>query len=326
MPIRLEDVERKAEEARLYYEAHPESLVTPMYGVTMRVAGDTMREDVRRAAQTETVRTAQAAEEDALGIFSAGSPPQWAQYAVFDGGTDERTCPLCGLLIGMEVRVGSSEYYAYAPPCHISCRHWYTYHDKHEPTARPFEEPPPALVAKHGHFVSNPRKYSPLRVPVVPGQANFTPRRERDPLTGEYTERLRWLKQPETPLTPGARDLLRQVAETPQVVPAEVFGGAGSRELQELQRAGYVRVQATLGEPQTMRVTKQTVGEVEDFLRQSYAGARVQEIRQVGALDVGGGTLVPQWEVVYAEVNARKILPTKWGLAAVEAHGGAATE
>lgn len=302
-------------------------LVTPEYGVGVgpnaagRVAEDALGNDLRNAAGTETIRTAQAAEEDGLGIFGAGSPPKWAQYAVFDGGVDERTCPLCGLLIGTELKVGSAEYYSYAPPVHIHCRHFYTYFD--QPTgAKTFEEPERKIVERYGHFVTQPQKYAPLRVPVTPGQTNIQPRRVRDPRTGEYTEKLRWIKQPDAPLTPGAQGLLKDLAEKSQTIPAEAFGGAGSRELQELQRAGFVNVTNALGEAQTMRVTKGTAGEGEEVLRQTYAGAKVAKIEQVGTLDVGGGVRVPQWEVTYQESNAKRVMLNRWGQLAA----GGATE
>lgn len=448
MPIRLEDVERRADEARERWERGESTLVTPLYGVGVggqvagRAAQQTLDLDLKRTGATETVRAAQAGEEDALGIFGAGSPPKWAQYATFDGGVDERTCPLCGRLVGTVVKVGSVEYWSFAPPIHINClvpaqavatpgawtaieavevgdkviahdgqehevtatmqkhyagdliiieteettlqvtpehpvltqrgwvlagqlteqdevmvwqrgagfaptktaslrrvpyhgevynlsvagcesfvaqniavhncRHWYSYFED-KPDLPDFAQPPAEIVQRYGHFVTQPNKYAPLRVPVVPGASNIQPRRERDPVTGAYTEKLRWIKQPDAPLTPGAQDLLRGLAEKPQIIPAEAFGGAGSRELQELSRAGYVNVTNALGEAQKMTVTKGTVGEVEEFLRQTYAGAKVRAIRQVGALDVGGGVLVPQWEVEYAETNARRVTLNRWG-------------
>jgi len=315
VPIRLEEVERRADQARRDWEEGRATLVTPLYGVTAQVASDVATNDLRNAAGSEIIRTAQAAEEDALGIFGAGSPPSWAQWAVFDGGVDERTCPLCGLLIGTEVKVGTSEYYAYAPPLHIHCRHFYTYFER--PSGAPaFKEPPRDIIEKHGHFVTHPERYAPLRVPVVPGEANFSPRRIRDPQTGEYTEHLRWVKQPDAPLSQGAQTLLTSLSEKSQVIPAEAFGAGGSRELQELSRAGYVNIVSTLGEPQTMRVTKGTVGEVEEFLRQTYAGAKVASIRQVGTLEVAPGMTVPQWDVVYAESNAKRVTLNRWGVLA----------
>lgn len=325
MPIRLEDVRRRGEEARENWRAGRSIDVTGGYGVTARIAGDVLTEDQRRAAQVETVSTAGAAEEDALGVFMGGSAPRWAQFAMFDGPSGG-ACPMCQLLLGMVVRVGSREYYEWSAPIHIGCRHSWAYFEQKPEGAPDFKRPPEDLIRRHAHFVADPRKYAPLRVPALPGQQNLSPRRLRDPLTGEYTERLQWVRQPDVPLSSGAREQLQALAQQPQVIPAEAFGGAGSAELQELQRAGYVRIERTLGEPQTMRVTKGTVGEVETFLRQTYAGAQVQGIKQVGALDVGGSALVPQWEVVYAEANARRVMPTKWGRLAVEAEAGAAGE
>ena len=458
MPIDLERVHREAAYARKALREHPDWLVNGRYGVSVsaNVAGvaaeGVMQEGLQKAAAVETIRTVGVATDDGMGVFTGGSAPVWAQYAVFEGPVDERTCPLCGLLIGHQVKVGSSEYYAYYAPLHINClvpaqgvlftpdgyttiecvrpgdrvighdgerhevtavmrrhyagevivieaggrrlqatpehpvltqrgwvlagelteddevmvwdtaasfmpakitslrrvpyhgevynlsvegvesfvaqgiavhncRHWYAYHEEKVKDAPDFETPDPKVLKRYGHFVTDKEKYKELRVPATPSGRSFIFRRVKNPDTGEIESKIEWLKQPEMPVSNDAKVVLRELAEKPKVIPAEAWEAASRGPIAELQRAGYVRIESTLGEAQTMRVAKDTVGEVETFLRQSYAGAKVARVEQAGTLDLGGGRVVPQWEVTYQEANAKRVSLNRWGKLAAQVAG-----
>ncbi|NUQ00207.1 MAG: hypothetical protein HUU35_10170 [Armatimonadetes bacterium] len=50
------------------------------------------------------------------------------------------------------------------------------------------------LVEEHGHFVTNPDKYTPLKVPARPDGRDFTVRRKKDPVTGVVRTEIEWTR------------------------------------------------------------------------------------------------------------------------------------
>jgi len=92
---------------------------------------------------------------------------------------DSVICPLCRSIHGMIVRKGTPEYERWRLPSHINCRRIMA--DIHrdevgpdgQPTRPDFVAPPQELIDKHGHFVNDPVKYAPLRVPARPTGRDF---------------------------------------------------------------------------------------------------------------------------------------------------------
>jgi hypothetical protein len=81
-----------------------------------------------------------------------------------------------------------------------------------------------------------------------------------------------------------------------------------------------VRIAKTQGDEKALTVTRATAGEVEEYVKQRYAGASVASVEQAGTLDVGDKPLA-QWRVKFTEPDARRVTLSKWGklAAAVEA-------
>jgi hypothetical protein len=115
---------------------------------------------------------------------------------------DERTCPLCEYVDGMILDRRSPEFERWRNPSHINCRRTLAYVSSREreigpdgqpiPTRPDFVEPPAALIYKHGHFVVDPERYSPLRIPAQPEGRDFVFKRIRDPESGDLVSVLHW--------------------------------------------------------------------------------------------------------------------------------------
>jgi hypothetical protein len=131
--------------------------------------------------------------------YDAAAPPDEFPRAQCLEVLDERVCPLCAHLDGMIFDRTSPAYARYRLPSHINCRRtWVFIHrDEVGPDGRPtepdFVPPSQELIDKHGHFVSDERKYAALRVPARPTGRDFIA--FRPPLPGGGQSRgvvLRW--------------------------------------------------------------------------------------------------------------------------------------
>ncbi len=337
MPPTLTQLRRRADEQGRWARAHLEEMVGSPYGITIaaNIAGPIAVGELGKqlsataAAVTERGYAAgQAAGAGMWGGYGMEAPPE-AAVAEFFGPDDERTCELCRALLGQRFAVGSAEYYSYMPPVHVNCRHKYIYYRKGEAGAEvDFTPPPPELVAKHGHFISQPHKYEALRVPAGPTGRDFIVRRVKDPDTGEIVTRLDWLKQPPVPPSPAARETLVRLLDKPLELPAaEYEATVRARRLEPLIEQGWLRVLQTRGAPQQTTVLRHTPEEVRSWLALEKPLAVIDAIEQVGQRRVAGAT-IPEWQVVYRESDSRRIQLTRRGrlaaLVAAQAEEGGA--
>ena len=92
---------------------------------------------------------------------------------------DGRVCPLCMSVHGMVIRRDSPQYAVWSRPSHINCRRYMIFIGASQagpdgkPTQADFEAPDQELIDRHGHFVSEPKKYEALRVPNRPTGRDF---------------------------------------------------------------------------------------------------------------------------------------------------------
>jgi hypothetical protein len=125
---------------------------------------------------------------------------------------DAHVCDLCRHVHGMILRKDTKEYARWQFPSHLNCRrilvdiHRDEVDNDGRPTAPNFAEPPAELVARHGHFVNDPKKYEALRVPARPTGRDFIVRRR----AGRPTELVFARALPDTLL----RGTMRQIAMT----------------------------------------------------------------------------------------------------------------
>jgi len=156
---------------------------------------ETITEHLRMTA-TVTVRAldAQAREESAdLALW-----PLAQRIAILD----ERVCELCEYLDGMIMRRDSPDFAQYGKPVHINdrCRIAYIGADEVEidehgrpvPMTPDFVAPPLELIRKHGHFIADPDRYAPLRIPAQPEGRDFVFKRVRDPRSGDLVSVIDW--------------------------------------------------------------------------------------------------------------------------------------
>lgn len=128
---------------------------------------------------------------------------------------DTRTCPLCREVNGMVIRRGTAEWERWRKPSHINCRRAFSYiprdakDDDGKPILPDFREPPPDIIAKHGHFILDPNKYEPLRVPAYADTRQFVVRTRK--VGYKRYALLEWL------VTPSPADALRGL---PDIGPA----------------------------------------------------------------------------------------------------------
>ena len=107
---------------------------------------------------------------------------------------DDNTCALCKWLDGKIISRKDPRYRAWLRGSHINCRRIMVYiaadEVDHEgnPTKADFTDPPQELIDRHGHFVAEPKKYAPLRVPARPTGRDFVAYRK----AGEQHVTLRW--------------------------------------------------------------------------------------------------------------------------------------
>lgn len=91
-------------------------------------------------------------------------------------------CPLCASLDG---KVFDTATAPYNPPAHINCDCiWIGVEADEVGSVDAFDPTDPYLqdlVDKHGHFLTNPDKFSPLRIPASPGGRDFVFRRRNTP-------------------------------------------------------------------------------------------------------------------------------------------------
>lgn len=237
--IRLEDVERRADEARRAVEEVRATLVTPEYGVSLGQTG----------AQHLPEEGIPEGQDPSLGIYlcvGADSPPRWAKWARVAGPVDEQTCSLCWLLCGEVFRAGSEELFRYAPPVHRKCRHYLVWYPEKPQDTEDFEVPSAELVARYGHFITRPQEDYWQRVPVVPGYPNSDATWVTDPETGKPTGKLAWHTTPAAPLSREADTALLELLRKPMAIPAEVWKAA-RRHMAELQHCGYVHIKIAGG-------------------------------------------------------------------------------
>lgn len=109
---------------------------------------------------------------------------------------DDDICPLCAWLNGRIIKRGTPEWEKYRLPSHINCRRTFAYIPADAGEQPDFEEPPPSLLQKHGHFHVDPLKYEELRAPVFADRRQFVFRRVKDPETGERRSILFWFADP----------------------------------------------------------------------------------------------------------------------------------
>jgi len=97
---------------------------------------------------------------------------------------ETRTCPLCRYLDGKVFIAASAPW---NPPAHINCDCiWIAVEDDEVGDVDAIDLDDPAvqahlqsLVDDHGHFLTNPEKYQPLRIPSAPGGRDFVVRRTK---------------------------------------------------------------------------------------------------------------------------------------------------
>lgn len=135
---------------------------------------------------------------------------------------DDDICPLCAYLNGKIIRRGTPEWEKYRLPSHINCRRTFAYIPADADEQPDFEEPPPRLLEKYGHFHADPLKYEELRAPAFADRRQFVFRRIRDPQTGERLSVLEWNIDP--------LQFLDQIAE----------GGRGGDVVEKLFRIAHI--------------------------------------------------------------------------------------
>lgn len=104
---------------------------------------------------------------------------------------DDRVCELCEYLDGMIMRRDGPEFQQYGKSVHINDRCCIAYIGADEmewgpdgelrPTQPDFVAPPQELLEKHGHFLLDPEKYAPLRIPAQPEGRDLVVRWVPDP-------------------------------------------------------------------------------------------------------------------------------------------------
>ncbi|NUP99348.1 MAG: hypothetical protein HUU35_05775 [Armatimonadetes bacterium] len=125
---------------------------------------------------TGSILYTETANETRLAV-AAGSPSQRVAFSAVGD-----TCPLCVALDGKVFRANSEAARRFTPPLHINCDCiWVEVGDDEEGAEDWFtpgdEEALAELVEQHGHFVSQPEKYTALRIPAGPSGRDFTLRR-----------------------------------------------------------------------------------------------------------------------------------------------------
>jgi len=197
-----------------------------------------------------------------------------------------------------------------------NCRHVYVYYAADEPQAQEvgeFEPPPEEIVDRHGHFVSKPQKYRDLRVPATPEGRDFIVRRVKDPRTGEIVTRIDFLKMPETLPTAEARQTLVSLLDRAVTLPApDVEAFIAANDLAPLVDHGWMRVVQVLGEPRTTVVGASSEAAARTALLREHPTAVVEAIDNIGATRIGA-RIVPQWQAVYRERDARQLRLTRRG-------------
>ncbi|MEK7767942.1 MAG: hypothetical protein AAB368_17055, partial [bacterium] len=107
---------------------------------------------------------------------------------------DGRICPLCRQLNGHILEKGTALYQRYRLPSHINCRrimvdvHKDEVNNEGDPTRAtltPDNEPDEEMRRRYGHFIGDPKKYAPLRVPARPTGRDFIYERGADGAPGK---------------------------------------------------------------------------------------------------------------------------------------------
>lgn len=309
MPLTIAQLRAAREKA---YREYTGTRVVWGMGVSGRVAqGVAVGEMGKHLGATAAVTTQRAFElgkQAGAGMWGGYGieAPADASVAMFEGPVDECTCPLCRWLVGSRFKVGSDEYYRYMPPIHCNCRHLYIYFHKDAPGARvEFNRPPEELVRKHGHFVSQPTKYEPLRVPASPTGRDFIVRRVKDADTGEIVTRLHWLKQPDEPVTAAAREALVQALGSPlEATAASIDEVIAARDLEPLIDAGWLRVVETQEPARTMVAAGVDEAAARASVLKAEPLARVESMDQIAS---------GAWRVVYTLGDGRRVQLTARG-------------
>jgi len=309
---------RDPELARYALE-HPEEVIGGVYGVALGpVAAEEAGKQLAATSAVATQRAFEAGKAAGAGMWGGYgmTPPENAAVAEFWGPDDEKTCPLCRMLLGARFRVGSNEYHKFMPPVHINCRHVYVYYAADEPQAQEvgeFEPPPEEIVDRHGHFVSKPQKYRDLRVPATPEGRDFIVRRVKDPRSGQIVTRIDFVKMPETLPTAEARRTLVSLLDRAVTLPApDVEAFVAANDLAPLVDHGWMRVVQVLGEPRTTVVAASSEAAARTALLREHPTALVEAIDNIGATRIGA-RIVPQWQAVYRERDARQLRLTRRG-------------
>jgi len=104
---------------------------------------------------------------------------------------ETRTCALCRYLDGKVFEAKSAPW---NPPAHINCDCiWIAVEDDEVGDVDAFDPADPALadlVDSHGHFLTNPEKYQPLRIPSAPGGRDFVAVRKK--VGDQVITEIRW--------------------------------------------------------------------------------------------------------------------------------------
>ena len=109
---------------------------------------------------------------------------------------DSVTCGLCGDLDGKILNGDNPEM---TPPTHLNCRcvlipigDREVDPETGQPYKSDFKAPDQALIDKFGHFVTDPEKYSEIKLPSTPQGRLFIVRRVKSELTGEVKTFIDW--------------------------------------------------------------------------------------------------------------------------------------
>ena len=111
---------------------------------------------------------------------------------------DGRICPLCRQRHGRLIDRTGEDWRRHGQQAHINCRVRFAYINKAErgpdggPIAPDFTPPSKPLIDRHGHFIKEPKKFEPLRVPPFADGREFIVKRIIDPKTGERVTALFW--------------------------------------------------------------------------------------------------------------------------------------
>ncbi len=131
---------------------------------------------------TETTNEARLETAQAAGVRRV----QWS------ANLETRTCALCRYLDGKVFEAATAPW---NPPAHINCDCiWIAVEDDEVGDVDAFDPADPALpdlVESHGHFLTEPEKYKPLRIPSAPGGRDFVVRRVKD-AQGKIITQLEW--------------------------------------------------------------------------------------------------------------------------------------